>query len=248
VTQILNFITAGCSFTAGTSCIDQAKKNPVTWAHYLLSTVMPKFFYNLAIPGGGNQQLVDNLIYLLETKKYIDPQNTLIGINITGLDRIDTMCAIDHPNSNKNFSWANEFNYSWITEGSFINKSLPFNGALQKNVGLTQIQLTNCLSIVKCFSYLEKHGFNYFFMIMNDNIISDSPAWFNSYLLEQKTNSYIKFNDCYSMHSFAKSQNLLEKDNFHPDKNGNQLIASKIVKFLFDKKLISECNDILEKF
>jgi hypothetical protein len=247
VTGIVNFVTAGCSFTAGTSNIDEAKDNPTSWSHFLLPTVMPKFFYNLAIPAGGNVQLTDNLIYLLETKKYIVPENTLIGINITGLDRMDIMCPTDHPNANNLFSWATDFNYGWIPEPGFLNKSPPFNGTLQKNVGLSQIQLTNCLSIVKCFSYLENRGFNYFFMIMHDDIIDDSPDWFRTYLLEQKTSNFIKFGNFMTMHSFAKSQNLLVKDNFHLNKHANQLVAHQIVEFLSDKKLLGEHNNTSEK-
>jgi hypothetical protein len=169
----------------------------------------------LAIPGGGNQQINNNLVYLLESKKYIEPKNTLIGINITGLDRVDLMCPIDHPDVNENFSWQQDFGFGWINEGSFCNYTPPFNGKLQKNIGIEQVILYNCLAIIQCFSYMELQGFKYFFMLMDNDILKDSPAWFKNFVLHN--NHLVRFNQVNNMHDFvqihcAKSfTNLLRK-------------------------------------
>ena len=234
--MLKQFITAGCSFTAGNSLIENATQ-PKTWSHFLLPKINPEFFYNLAIPGGGNCATSTNLIYLLETKKYIEPKNTLIGINITGLDRIDTMCAVDHPDSNKNFSWNHDFGYSWITEGGFTSNIPPFYGVLQKNTEIEQISISNALAMIKCFSYLELHKFNYFFMVMDDLVIQDSPPWFLDFL-NCRRQQWITFDDHITMHSLAKGKNLLEEDKFHPSISGYQLIADMVLEQLVDKKLI----------
>jgi hypothetical protein len=236
--MLKQFITAGCSFTAGGSLIEDAIQHPKTWSHFLLPKINPEFFYNLAMPGGGNGATGTNLIYLLETKKYIEPKNTLIGINITGLDRIDTMCAVDHPDANKHFSWNYDFGYSWITEGGFTSNMSPFYGALQKNTELEQIRISNALAIITCFCYLELHKFNYFFMIMDDLVIQDSPPWFLDFL-NCRQQQWITFNDHNTMHSLVKEKNLLEEDKFHPSIGGHQLIADIVIEQLVDKQFIN---------
>lgn len=232
-------ITAGCSFSAGTSDLQQACSSPQVWPHFLSQKIDPKFLINLAIPGGGNQQIADNLIYLLETKKYITAENSLIGINFTGLDRIDTMCAVDHPDANKHFGWSRDFGFGWITEGSFVNKSAPFNGALQKNMELTQVQRSNLLNIVKLLSYLNINGFKYFFMMMNDEII-EQPIVRSNVCTNQER--WVHFGNFDNMKSFVTNQGLLAEDRFHPSKSGHEQIAKTIFEFLIDKKLISMYN------
>jgi len=237
--QIQYFITAGCSYSAGIGDVIKAKRNPQTWSHYLLSELNPEFFYNLAIPAGGNTQISKNLAYMLETKKYITPNNTLIGINLSGLDRIDTMCAVDNLYANKNFSWAQDFGFGWITQGSFLFNAPPFNGMLQKNMELTQVKQTSCLSIMQCVAYLDWRGFDYFFMLMDDSVIDDAPDWFKDSLLNSRQDRYIKFDEHRSMYSFAKNQNLLSNDNFHPSQAGYELIGDRVYKFLVDKNMIT---------
>jgi hypothetical protein len=239
LSQFKYFITAGCSFTAGTSNIEQAQQNPQTWPHYLLSTVQPQFFYNMAMPGGGNKQIIYNLVYLLESKSHITPADTLIGISLTGLDRLDTMCAVDHPNANQWFSWGQDFRYSWITQGSFAFAGPPFGGILQKHMELEQIQLDNCLSIVQCLTYLEAQGFDYFLMLMDDTIIDDSPAWFKDRVFNKLKHRFVDFGESASMYSYAKSQNYLSEDGFHPNQQGQKLISSKVNKHLEDHAIIN---------
>lgn len=223
---------AGCSFSAGSSDIQQAINNPETWAHFLIPEIQPKFFYNLAIPGGGNRQIADNLIYLLETKKHIVPESTLVLLNFTGLDRIDTMCSVEHPDANEYFSWSKDLGYGWIVEGGFCANTTPFRGSLQKNMELSQIQRINCLAIVQCLSYLQHRGFRFFFMLMNDDIINDSEKWFQSKLLDDYTNNFVKIESHLSMYAFAKSNNLLHEDQFHPNVKAQELIAQQLKSVL----------------
>jgi len=238
--QVKYFITSGCSFTAGNSNIEIAQQDPWVWPHYLLTTVQPQFFYNLAIPAGGNKQIAHNLVYLLESKPYITPADTLIGINLTGLDRIDTMCAVDHPNANRFFSWTGDFGYGWITQGSFAFTGPPFVGILQKHMELKQIQLDNCLSIVQCLTYLEARGFEYFVMLMDDTIREDAPAWFKDRVLNNLKHRFVDFVESDSMYSYAKSQNCLGADGFHPNRQGQKLISSKVNTHLKNHAIIAQ--------
>jgi len=221
-----NFIVGGCSFSSGTSDKSLAVTEPLVWPSFLLSDLDPKFYYNLAIPGAGNFSVADNLVYLLESKRYIQPENSIILFNISGLDRIDTMCAVDHPDANTNFSWATDFGFGWITEGGFLGSSLPFNGSLQKNIGFEQIQNLSCLSVVKLCCYLESRKFSYHFMLMDDDIL-DSPSWFFDFLSARK-DRWIQFEGETSMFGFVKKKNFLAQDQFHPSANGHKLIATQV--------------------
>ena len=224
--NLANFIVAGCSFSAGTNDKELAINCPTTWSHFLLKKLNPTFFYNLAIPKSGNYSISTNLIYLLESKNHINPENTIIGINFTGLDRIDNMCSQDHPNANRDFSWDHDFKFGWITEGTFITRSQPYNGILQKNIGFEQTKITNCIFIIQCISYLEARNFNYFFMLMNDTII-DAPSWFTNFLNSHK-DKWITFDNNQNMHEFSKSKNLLVNDTFHPLPSAHKLMAEHI--------------------
>jgi hypothetical protein len=231
--MIENFIVSGCSFSAGSSSINQAEENPKVWPDFLLPVLKPKFFINLSIPGSGNLSIANNLILTLETKKNLSPSNSLVVINITGLERIDVMCSVNHPDANKYFYWSKDLGYNWITHGAWVGleKSSPFYGSLQKNMELEQARTMSCLSIVHCFSYLELHNFKYFFMLMDDYIINDSPAWFTDYL-DQRKDKFIKFGQYQSMHSYAKSCEELHTDQFHPSVGGHELIAKHINSFI----------------
>lgn len=222
--KIKHFVTAGCSFTAGED----------TWPNFLLHNIFntnyPEHFVNLAIPGGGNQQIFDNLVFLLESKKYMSDFDTLIGINLTEMDRIDTMCSIQHPNKNQYFGWGDmDFNFNWINENGFTVKKPPFNGKLQYNIGYEQVVILNCLSIVKGLSYLENNNFDYFFMTITDDVINESPSWFADFLFARK-NKWITFENDQSMFSYSKNNNLLSQDKFHPSIEGQKEIADIILQ------------------
>jgi hypothetical protein len=227
--MIENFVVAGCSFSAGSSQVKVSIENPKVWPDFLLPILTPKIFINLSMPGGGNLSIANNLTLCLETKKNISSSNSLIGINITGLERIDTMCSVQHPDANKYFNWAKDLNHNWITQGGWteLEEKSPFYGSLQKNIELEQARTLSCLSIVQCFSYLECNNFKYFFMLMDDNIISDSPSWFKKYL-DQRKDKYIRFDQDQSMYSYAKTCGELSSDQFHPSIQGQKLIAGHI--------------------
>lgn len=240
MTSTVYLVNAGCSFTAGTSDIHLAKNNPQSWGHFLLSKINPRIYINLGIPGGGNRQIADNLIYLLNSKPEITPSNSLILFNISGLDRIDTMCSIEHPDANKNFSWSKDFGFSWITEGGFVSTNAPFYGALQKNMELEQIRLSSCLAIIQLLAFLKLKKFRFFFMTLDDKIFEECPTWFKTVIFEHYNHNYIRFGEVFSMHEFAKSKNLLAPDRFHPNLEANQLVANVVYETLIDNKRLEQ--------
>ena len=222
-----NFIVSGCSYSVGSSSVTEARKNPITWNHLLLKKYNPAIFANLSIPGAGNIAITSNLILFLENNKHIVPDHTAIILNLTELDRMDLPCAVDHPNANRFFSWADSLNCNWLTEGAFtVNKS-PFNQALQKNIGYDQIVMFSCLSVLKCFGYLESRGFDYRFMLMLDSVYTESPQWFQE-ALDQRIKKWIQIREYRGMQDYGRANKLLHTDNYHLSLDGNQHIANVI--------------------
>lgn len=230
--KTLRLITTGCSFTAGASGTD-ATNNPQTWSHFYLKVLQPNLFVNLAMPGAGNFAMSKNLTYFLETKQDYTPDNTQIIFNITGFDRVDTMCSVDHPNANQWFAWAQDVEHNWISE-RFVNDGAPFNGLLQKHMGFDQIKRLGALSVIDAIMYLEQREFNYYFMFMDNEAHADSPEFLIKFL-ENRSDRWIQFDHQIGMHDYCKEFGMLINDNFHPDLQGYEMIANFVNQHIKEK-------------
>lgn len=224
-------VISGCSFSAGSSDIKTGIMSPTTWSHFLLPKINPNIFVNLSIPGGGNVASGYNIVYLLETKKFFTSDSTLVLFNITGLDRVDTICYKDNSYANSSFSWNNDFGFGWITEGGFTAKMPPFNGMLQKNIGLAQIITANSLSIINTITYLEANNFQYAFMLMDQHIETAAPDFLKRFL-DKRSTHYVNFDSISNMHEYCKHRTLLSNDQFHPGKEGYNAIADFVYQHI----------------
>lgn len=232
---MLNFITTGCSFTAGVipKPHDQADSwllQGSVWPHFIFAKMNPaqSTFKNLALPGGGNVAALTNLIYYLETNKScLDTNNTVIGFNITEPARLDTICSLNHPGINRDLCCidstgldhpSQELGFGWTTSGL--------------NHRQTNIDIIGYLSVVQALAYLKLNKFRYFFMLMTDSIYTHAPDWFQS-VLNQHSNNWITFDDCMSMHSMVLAHNLTVSDrDQHPSTEGHIKIAKYVDMFL----------------
>lgn len=223
-----NFITTGCSFTAEHNYT--IKKYPAdwenlgtTWSHFCFAKMNPVYhnYVNMAMSGSGNLASMTNLIHFLETNKdIITPKNSLIGFNITGLDRVDKICSINDPlanfNSYRYYCKDSDIKFSWITSGwdpsseQFIEQS--------------------CLTVLQCLSYLELKKFRYFFMLMNNPVYDCSPIWFKTMLNAHRAN-WVKFDDTIGMLEFSQKNNLITSCG-HPNTQGHKLISDYVMEFL----------------
>jgi hypothetical protein len=228
-----HFIASGCSFTACMP-VNGPMDKLLTWENQ--SSVWPHFcfqpmdvangkFLNFALPGGGNVAAMNNIIYYLESNKNINCSNTLVGFNLTGLYRRDTICRIDHPEANNdlsNYDIKENLNISWIHSAS--------NGLDIKTPGPDEQKIYSCLSIVQAIRYIESKNIDYFFMLMNEPIYEHAPAWFKEFL-DARTKNWVKFNTFIAMQEFVKSKNLTTDDG-HPTRDGHRMIASYVLQHL----------------
>ena len=212
--QYDTFITTGCSFTAGVIANPKSKMAAYVWPHFCFQDIKPEIsnFTNLAIPGAGNTAALLNLVYFLENNKQLNSDNTLIGLNLTGLYRIDVICPTGIPGQD----------FGWKING--------INTPFQKIMGFEQTQIFNSMIIIQCLSYLELRNFKYFFMILEDSIYTQSTNWLQEFL-DQRLDCWIKFDKDMSMLEFIKTNKVTTNDN-HPTKDGHRLIANHVLNFL----------------
>jgi hypothetical protein len=210
----MNLIVSGCSFSV-----------EHTWPTHIANYNKP----NLATPGAGMTTIAQNLIMYLEINPSLNRSNSCIIFNITKLDRIDTMCALDHPDANCRMT---SLGFGWINEGSFVVQKSPFYSSLQKNMGLEQIQTTNILHTISLINYLENHGYAYGILLLEDLFEhNDVPDFFKNFL-NKKLEKIIKFDQNLGMFEHAQQQDQLEPDNFHPNDLANQYFSQSIQQYL----------------
>jgi len=231
----MNFITTGCSFTAGIipkphNQSDLWLLQGSVWPHFIFAKMNPaqSTFKNLALSGGGNVAALTNLIYYLETNKSrITPTNTVIGFNITEPARLDTICNLNHIDINQDLCCidgtgidhhSRELGFGWVTSALHHRQN--------------NIDIVGYLSVVQALAYLKLNGFRYFFMLMTDSIYTHAPNWFQS-VLNEHSNNWIKFDDFLSMHSLISAHHLtVSASDQHPNTEGHIKIAKYVDMFL----------------
>jgi hypothetical protein len=223
------FLVSGCSFTVSGSNPAELQKKIWRWPDPLALEYNIKIINNLAIAGNGNTAIVQNLSYALEESKLVfSPETTLVMFNITGLDRIDLMVPNSHPDINQIGSWHDIFPFAWITSGGYVGlasgNAQKLIDSLHKNLDWEPIIMANCLTIINFIQRLEADGYRYYFMLMDDQILNDSPKFFQNFI-KSKSNSWITFGEYQSMHGYGKSLGLLDTDNFHLTLEGDLKIA-----------------------
>lgn len=222
-----NLIVAGCSFSEGTNRKELFNNTPETWSHFLVNKYLTSVnrYINLGIPGGGNTQIVKSLIYTLETTN-LNPNETLVLFNITGLQRIDLMCQIEQPDHNEYFRWKNMYNFSYINIPHLNSTDTIFKDLLHKNLGYNEVVLSNSIELIGLFHYLKSKNIDYKFMLLDNTIEERCPDVLKTYI-----DSAIKFNGL-NMYEYCEENNLLDTDNFHPSTDGYSALSDFIYQSL----------------
>lgn len=232
-----NLIVTGCSFTAGViawphDTAEDWELKASVWPHFCyLAQGGPynKSFTNLAMPGGGNIAAMTNLILWLEQHRAkIESNNTLIGFNITGLGRWDTPCALDDPAANLDLACIDSQNLihpSTILDLAWINHGQQYHNNSQHHVALLA---ASCVR--SCMSYLEQHGFKYFFMIMNQAVYDFAPTFLRD-AMDRRESQWVRFGEILGMAEFVRHNKAVTEDG-HPTILGHKLIAKVVIDHL----------------
>lgn len=202
------------------------------WPHFCFAQMLAPdkdMLTNLAIPGGGNIAAMTNLVFWLEKSKHkIFPDNTLIGFNITELNRWDTPCALDNPDANKDFACIDS--KGLVHPSAALDVAWITRGIQWPDRDLSNVDVVSSLAILNCFCYLELRGFKYFFMLMSDSIYNNSPAFLQD-ALQKRKKQWVNFTNGVSMFEFVTSRNQITNDG-HPTIDGHKIIAKCVLDFL----------------
>jgi hypothetical protein len=229
---IKNFVVTGCSFTASilqdvSPTAEGWNTRASHWPHTVFAKLGPenKTFVNLAMGAGGNTAAFTNLVYFLNKHRLrYQPNNTLIGFNITALTRKDGICDV------------NDGRQSMYQESIDVQKYLDLSWYpedVSTHDNLDHLVIQNACKVIESIVYLEHFKYQHFFMLMNDGVYTHSPKWFQEFLDLRKNKTWILLNDYLSMESYSNSiQGWRSPDDHHPNLETNRIIGNKVLDFL----------------
>lgn len=220
--QYKNFLVTGCSYSCG-PLQSAAKDYYWSWSHFCLETLgcAHENYRNFAIPGGGNMAAMTNLIYFLQTNPDWTAENTLIGFNITGLDRRDVMVSAEHPEAKAmqaQYHIRKDLQIGWLIDGMLDWR--------------TTQQVQSCLAVLQGLTYLDHCGFDYFFMLLNQPVYDVAPAWFQQ-VLDQHRPRWLQFSEG-GMYERVRAAGAVDST-LHPTRTGHGLLAQDVLQYLESK-------------
>lgn len=211
-----NLVTAGCSFTYNNS-----ERHVCTWPYYLRDLVGFDQVYDCSMPGTGANQMLNSVVYELETNTNINVEKDLIVLMISDAQRTDIitdkkLCVDWMDTLSGGGIDPYEFNQSLATFSihNFLNTKNKDTAGLCKNYKSTfgfdgQI-LESSLKIIALYNYLKSKNANFIFL----------KAWDNLGFENLENTLQNKLADCIvdtkTLGQFSKEENLLEPDK-HPN-------------------------------
>lgn len=234
MTIIKNIVASGCSQTAdgiggcppsadsdgGCSFIDRGDgthADPASWVGFISQYLQVNSLVNLAAESHGNIYITQVLIDFLSRCNY-DPDQTLVLFNISEPLRFDVPCAKDHHDNSNYISYGDLLRYSWLKTGSQTHRNFV------KNIGLDQIPLMSRVSLISLFCFLERKGYRYLFVTMNDY---RDDVYIGDIVTENANR--VDLSPGAGIVEFASAKKLL-RDKIHPTVDGQMLIAKQILQ------------------
>lgn len=232
-----NIIAAGCSFTADgigglppgfdtdgcNSFIDYdgfPASKPFTWASHVARDLRPKSFINLAGGGHGNIMLANSVTEIINQYNY-DLDRTLVIFNLSEPERLDIMCAWDHPERSGMVPWDQA-----IIPHSYIGPLKPSYHNFRKNMGLEQVRRQTSRVVDMFFSWLENNRIQFVFTMMNNYLAVEDMYG----CISPRLDRLVQCKDHTGMYEYVCHHNLNLQDNLHPDHRGHRNIADFVLE------------------
>lgn len=223
--QYKNLIVSGCSFTH-----EPDLGYPFSWAN-LLAYWTGMNIINLAIPGAGNDHISKSVILYLE-RNNLDPTETLILIMWSGAGRIDWITDKSLSNFKNEYSFAYSYDqYNELVVGgnwwgdknpTHLKRTLIEYSKYQSDHSLA---LHSWIAIENLSNYLENNKFNYYYTsflnykrrnIKGDAMIVPFFEELKKLNLTLNLDKWLKFADNDYYGDWARENNFLAEDDFHP--------------------------------
>jgi len=224
-----HLVVSGCSFTSNLPAPDD---EPFQWPNLIAEWSGIKL-HNLAIPGAGNTHISNSIRLYLDINN-LPPEETLVIVMWSGIDRIDFMTD---PDASK-FTSVYPFGYDYSDSaelslgGNWWNISNPCD--IQKAIiNYSKFQnnetyaIQSYLNMQSLSDYLSIRGYKYYFTsYFNYNILdkiegnNDSGIDFFGILKKLNLSSdrftWVALDPCQYFGNWSKKYSTLQQDNFHP--------------------------------
>jgi hypothetical protein len=238
VSKFKNLIVSGCSFTYN------EHHTHIAWGN-ILAAWAGMNITNLAVNGAGNQHIANSIILYLEKNKP-SPDDTLIMVMWSGLERVDWITdrsvTKDSDFTNHTYHY-DEFNELTIKRIKHSHIASTFSNFL-KYQSQQSLTLASWLAMMSLTTYLKNNNYKFYYTSYYDifdtargdyeNILAtldltlDKTDWINLI-----SNEYLG--------NFVIEKNLTAHDGWHPTIIGQEVWTEEIlVPKLINIGLISE--------
>lgn len=236
-----NLMVSGCSFTYNNS-----DNCAVTWPYYLRDLGGFDEVFDCSMVGGGNQHIVNSLIYSIETSS-VNPEDTLIIVQWAGHDRDDYIVAKENLND-----YPFEYQYQddafvGVTGGQAIANFNDVNSIknVQAMKNRTCRSIENFVRVKSLQTYLKQKGFTFVFFEYRDYSLPgrdnnfDPKPWLHEQAASEYQSMMTEFDQ--NFYKFCLKNNLMEDDDFHPSPDGHlaytkTVLLPNLKQLLLDNK------------
>jgi hypothetical protein len=219
-----HLVVSGCSFTHQTNRIP----GHFSWAN-LLANWTGMQIHNLAISGVGNDHISRSIILYLEKNK-LPPEDTLVIVMWSGINRIDWITDAKDSKFSKEYS----FNYQYddynelVTGGAWWNTTMPT--PLMKAIidyskyqSIHSLTLHSWLAMQNLSNYLKVNQYTHCYTsYLNYKSIGRAADYVDFDTELKKLNlyldkeSWLPLDDNEYYGDWARKRKYLEGDSFHP--------------------------------
>lgn len=218
-----NLVVGGCSFT-----YTYPTNIPTTWPYYLRDLGGFKEVFSCAMPGVGNNFILQSIVWGLETNK-LPPKDTLVVVMWSGNDREDTIFSDNAIDNSANYV----YNYTNnVCHGATGGSSRDGDGNtnwfgyrdIHKYKSFESRAVENALWKIQLKRYLDASGYQSIFIDFLDPTIPNRTNNFDivKFLPDTIKETYSMIMDpVQDMYSFCLKKMLLSDDDFHPSPDGN---------------------------
>lgn len=244
-THFTKMLVSGCSFTWNNS-----EKHICTWPYFAASLMQidTANVYDCSQGASGSAHLLWSVINEIETNPDITAQDTLIIVMWPGLTRTDVIgnagesvqwhpekCAYHY---NKDYGSIALHNNKISIDASRSNSNLnKLNLAYKTAIGQDAQIYQSCLNIIALDNYLSNNGYKNCMLTWHDPQYALDLV--DKALAEKVSNLIV--NNVESLGSWARRNNMLSEDRFHPSVQGHKEWTQQILMpLLCEKKLIDK--------
>ena len=162
-----NLLVSGCSFT-----FNNSEKDACSWPYYLRDLSNFNEVHDCSQSGAGSNHIFNSIVYELETNKSLSPENTLVVVCWSGLERFDVIAQTEITKSwhfMSNYHFNDKFSTLTLAKTTASKEPLDnLSNAYSKLIDWNAQIIQSALHIIALREYLRSQNYNYVFAQYHD--------------------------------------------------------------------------------